>query len=311
MSAEEPTRPGLVEVLIVWGMFGVVTAEVLIAYARLPVHDLYHVSETGLAGGAGRSLVFVNYPTALVAIGILVVVAQRLRRRWATVCAVAGAVLCAVVAWPGVVEQADLDAKPANALAGIGVAIALVLTCVSLVRDGVGGSAPFGGWDRVRIGFAVVLLFAALPWIAAENGFSLESVPGLGSLYMTSEVFPEPGQPDMLAVHYGHHHGMDGTLLALTAVVLSRVLPSLRGRGSRVGFGLFLSLMFVYGLTNAVQDFWYEQLVKRGALEARIPSVIVPALTPAWLAILVAAVLIYFLARFVVKGGPTRQEGAV
>jgi hypothetical protein len=128
---------------------------------------------------------------------------------------------------------------------------------------------------------------------------------------MTSEVFPEPGQPDMLAVHYGHHHGMDGTLLALTAVVLSRVLPSLRGRGSRVGFGLFLSLMFVYGLTNAVQDFWYEQLVKRGALEARIPSVIVPALTPAWLAILVAAVLIYFLARFVVKGGPTRQEGAV
>jgi hypothetical protein len=309
LNAEEPTRPGLVEVLIVWGMFVVVAAEVLIAYARLPVHDLYNVSETGLAGGAGRTLVFVNYPTALVAIGILVVVAQRLRRRWATVCAVVGAVLCATVAWPGVVEQADLDAKPVNALAGIGVGIALALTCVSLVRDGVGGSAPLGKWDLVRAGFAVILVFAALPWIAAENGFSLEGVPGLGSLYMTGEVFPEPGHPDMIAVHLGHHHGMDGTILALTAVVLSRVLPFLRGRGARVGFGLYLSLMIVYGLTNAVQDFWYEQLVKRGALEPRIPSVIVPALSPAWLAILVASVLIYFLARFVVKGGP-RQEGA-
>jgi hypothetical protein len=310
LSAEEPTRPGLVEVLIVWGMFGVVAAEVLIAYARLPVHDLYNVSETGLAGGAGRALVFVNYPIALVAIGILVVVAQRLRRRWATVCAVVGAVLCATVAWPGVVEQADLDAKPVNALAGIGIGIALALTCVSLVRDGVVGSAPFGEWDLVRAGFAVLLVFAALPWIAAENGFSLEGVPGLGSLYMTGEVFPEPGHPDMIAVHDGHHHGMDGTLLALTAVVLSRVLPFLRGRGARVGFGLYLSLMFVYGLTNAVQDFWYEQLVKRGTLEPRIPSVIVPALSPAWLAIVVAAVLIYFLVRLVEKGGPTRQEGA-
>jgi hypothetical protein len=305
LSADEASRPGLVEVLIVWGMFGVVAVEVLVAYARLPVHDLYNVSETGLAGGAGRALVFANYPTALVAIGILVVVAQRLRRRWATVCALVGAVLCAAVAWPGVVEQADLDAKPANALAAIGVGIALVLTCVSLARDGVGGSARFGSWDLVRIWFAVVIVFAALPWIAAENGFSLEGVPGLGSLYMTGEVFPEPGHPDMLAVHHGHHHGMDGTLFALTAVVLSRVPPSLRGRGSRIGFGLYLSLMLVYGLTNAVQDFWYEQLVKRGTLEARIPSVIVPALTPAWLALLVAAVLIYFLARSVVKVEPT------
>jgi hypothetical protein len=31
LNAEEPTRPGLVEVLIVWGMFVVVAAEVLIA----------------------------------------------------------------------------------------------------------------------------------------------------------------------------------------------------------------------------------------------------------------------------------------
>ncbi len=54
----------------------------------------------------------------------------------------------------------------------------------------------------------------------------------------------------------------------------------------------------------------YEQLVKRGTLEARIPSVIVPALSWAWLALIASAVLIYFLARFVEKGGPTRQEGA-
>ncbi len=49
------------------------------------------------------------------------------------------------------------------------------------------------------------------------------------------------------------------------------------------------SLAFAYGIVNCVQDAWNEQLVKRGTLDWKIPSVILPSLSAIWLAILVLA----------------------
>ena len=90
------------------------------------------------------------------------------------------------------------------------------------------------------------------------------------------------------AVHTGHHHGMDGTLLALTAILLSRTLgrvgPRLRGV-----LGAYLALMLVYGLGNVANDFWYEQLVKRGVTDWAIPNVIVPGLNIPWLVLVGAS----------------------
>jgi len=88
---------------------------------------------------------------------------------------------------------------------------------------------------------------------------------------------------------------MDGLLLTLTALLLSRLLGSIRSLGLRRVLGGFLSLMLVYGPTNMVNDFWSEQVVKRGWTSWEVPSVLNPTLSLAWLAMLVAAALIYAL----------------
>jgi hypothetical protein len=153
---------------------------------------------------------------------------------------------------------------------------------------------------------AVVLLLASIPWILADVGIEAEDVPGLGALFMSGEVLPEPGHPDLIAVHLGHHHGMDGTLLALAALALSRAFPGVTGRLMRPVLGFYLSLMLVYGLANALQDFWLEQLVKRGTTSHRIPTLTEPEASPAWAAMVAAALLIHFVARRVgtVKSRP-------
>ena len=310
MDARKAPRPGLAEALVVWGLFGLVAVEVLVTYARLPLAELYNVSGTGFTAGAGRALVFVGYPTAFVAIAILALAADRLRGRALVAVAALAAVLCATVAWPGVVEQSDLDAKPANGLAAAGVLIALGLTALALSRGGIGATRPFGGrWDVARLALAAILVAAAVPWLAAELGFTLEGVPGLGALFLTGEPRPEPGHPNLTAVHLGHHHGMDGTLLALAALALSRVVRDVRSGFLRAALGLYLALMLAYGLANAVQDFWLEQLVKRGTTSLRIPSLIVPELSPAWAALLAAALLIHFTARRVGRFDVPSQEG--
>jgi hypothetical protein len=310
LQAENAPRPGLVEVLAVWALFGVVGLAILVTYARLPLDELYNVSGTGLEGGASRLLVFAGYPTALVSLAVLAVVVDRLRVRWVSVLAVIAALLCATVAWPGVVEQSDLDAKPANLPAAAGTLIALGLTLYALSRGGIGFRRPFGGgWDVARLVLAVVVVLAAVPWLAATLGFYLDDVPGLGSLFLSGELRPEPGHPTLTAVHLGHHHGLDGTLLALSAIALSRTVCMLRSGFLRTGYRFYVSLMLVYGLANAFQDFWLEQLVKRGTTSLEIPTLTVPEASAAWAALLAAALLIHLAAGRVLQQEALSQEG--
>jgi hypothetical protein len=310
LQAENAPRPGLAEVIAVWTGFGLVALAILVTYARLPLEELYNVSGNGFVAGAGRVLVFAGYPTALVAIAVLAVSVDRLRTRWVSAVALVAAILCATVAWPGVVDQADLDAKPANALAAAGTLIALALMVLALSRGGVGYRRPFGGgWDIARLVLAVLVVLAAIPWIAAELGFYLDDVPALGSVFLTGAPRPEPGHPTLTAVHLGHHHGFDGTLLALTAIALSRTVCMLRSGFLRAGYRFYVSLMLVYGLANALQDFWLEQLVKRGATSLEIPTLTVPDASPAWAALLAAALLIHLAAGRVGRLEPSFQEG--
>jgi hypothetical protein len=310
LQAENAPRPGLAEVIAVWTGYGLVAAAILVTYARLPLDELYNVSGTGFEAGAGRVLVFAGYPTALVALAVLAVVVDRLRTRWVSALAAVAAILCATVAWPGVVEQSDLDAKPANALAAVGTLIALALTVLALARGGIGYRRPFGGaWDVARLVLAIVVVLAAIPWVAADLGFYLDDVPGLGSVFLTGALRPEPGHPTLTAVHLGHHHGFDGALLALTAIALSRTVCTLRSGFLRTGYRFYVSLMLVYGLANALQDFWLEQLVKRGATSLEIPTLTVPDASPAWAALLAAALLIHLAAGRVGRLEPSSLEG--
>jgi len=290
---EAPHREPLpLDVAAAWLPFLVVAVEIVVTYSRLPAHELYHVSGSGLEGGLGRALVFANFPVALAAIAVLAFVADRATARRTVVAAIVSGVLCATVFWPGVVDEADLDARPVNSLCAAGVLVALVLTALAL-RDG-GEWSPRQRGDRVRIGVAVVALLLSLPWLAAELGFFLDGVPLLGRLFQTGPYSAHVALP---GVHHGHHHGIDGVLLLLVALLLSRAVPSMRHRALRVATGLYLALMAAYGIGNAANDFWAEQVVKRGWTEWAIPNVLYPKASFAWALIALGAAALYVLGR--------------
>ncbi len=121
-------------------------------------------------------------------------------------------------------------------------------------------------------------------------------MPVLGSLFITGAIRAEPGAGySHAAVHHGHHHGMDGFLLVITALLLSRLVGGIRQALLRAVTAFYLALMLVYGATNQVQDLWTEQIVKRGWTNWEIPNVLHPTATAAWAAMVGVAVLFYFV----------------
>jgi hypothetical protein len=282
------------EVVAVWALFAVVAVEILVTYSRLPPPQLYHVSRTGLPGGASRVLVFLNFPLALVSIVILVLLAARLSSRVTTAAAATGILLSAAVFWPGVVKDSDLDARPVNAIAALGVLIALSQTVVG-ARTLSWPSPPIThATDRLRLVVAGVALMVAVPWMAADLGLSFEGVPVLGTLYQSGELRSQPGVLVLHpAVHHGHHHGMDGVLLVLSALLLSRLLGSVRAIWLRRTLGAYLALMLCYGAANIANDFWLEQVVKRGWTNWEIPGVTTPHASAAWGLIVLAAAAVW------------------
>jgi hypothetical protein len=95
-----------------------------------------------------------------------------------------------------------------------------------------------------------------------------------------------PAGETLAAVHLGHHHGTDGALLVLTALLLSRVRPA---GALRPWLTCYVGLMAAYGAVNATQDVWTEQAVKRGWVDWRIPSALEPRLEVIWIAVLLLA----------------------
>ena len=276
---------------MLWAIFALTGVAMFVTYSRLPAFELYRVTGSGFGGGASRVFVFLNYPAAIAAIAIVAVVYERLGSRVGRAAAIAAVALCTPVFWPGVVSQAKLDARPVNALCGIGVALAFAVTLAA--PDGTRPGRVRG--DRLRVVLAAVLLVLAPPWIAAELGFYLNGVPLLRRLYLSGQFRPEqPGLPPFApAVHHGDHHGLSGVLLALTALLLSRLLPTIRREGLRVATAAYLSLMLAYAFGNIANDFWLEQVGKRGWTTWLMPSVLEPALSWGWAVIVAAAVVIW------------------
>jgi hypothetical protein len=276
------------EPLITWGIWAVVLVVILVTYWRLPpdtrlaTDDLYHVSGKGVVGGLSRVLVEANFPMAIVGVLLVLVALDALPRR-AWIVAAPAIALCAFVASPGVVDQDDLDARWVNVVPALGVALALALTVAAGRRAGRGLAGPLP-LDRVRIAIAVVLLVLSIPWIAADLGFFLPD-----GIIIMRRVAPDSDGAPIAAVHLGHHHGMDGSLVALSALLLSR--PRLRPGSTAALTLVCTSVAFAYGTVNCVQDTWHEQLVKRGWLDWQIPSAIYPKLAWIWLVILVLGAL--------------------
>ena len=294
MTAAPRQKPGLGEIYVVWLLFALTTVAVFETYWRLPPRELWRVTNTGLAGGAGRAFVFLSYSAALAAIAVVAIVVDRLDDRRAVLIGIASCVLCATVAIPGVQTPSDLDPKWANLPAVLGVLLAVGLTVWAAVRGRAEPVRTTPAGDLARLVAGGVALFFATPYIAAELGFFLDGVPLLGWIFQTGRLRPEPGGGFVhAAVHYGHHHGLDGFLLAVTALLLSRLLGGIRRPGLRVLLAAYLSLMLVYGLANMANDLWTEQVAKRDWTSWQIPDVLFPSLSVAWAAIVACAVAVY------------------
>jgi hypothetical protein len=176
----------------------------------------------------------------------------------------------------------------------IGIAVALALTVWASRAGRLDSPRTTRPGDLCRLCVGAVALLAATPYIAAELGFFLDGVPVLGSVFQTGAIKPEPGGGQLhAAVHHGHHHGMDGLLLTLTALLVSRQLGAIRRPVLRTLTAVYLALMIVYGLTNLANDLWIEQVVKRDWTSWEIPEVLQPSLSFAWLAMIACAVVIY------------------
>jgi hypothetical protein len=282
-------RPGPAqgEALVTWALWAAVLLAIVVTYARLEPADLYHVSRDGLAGGLSRALVELNFPIALAAIALVLVALPALPdRAWWIAGPAIG--MCLVTAWPGVVDQDDLDARWINAVPALGVALALGLTVAATGRAG-RALAPRRRLDAGRLVVAGITLFVSIPWIAALLGFYLPD-----GLF----IMERPGVEDgvtIAAVHLGEHHGFMGTVLVWTALLLSRPAVAIAGRLGTVA-RLYLSVAFAYGAVNMTQDAWNEQLWKRDVVDVHIPSALLPRLEPIWLVTLglacVAALLL-------------------
>jgi hypothetical protein len=257
----------------VWAIVAASALATCVTYTRLPADELYHVSGSGLRAGLGRTLVELNYPSALIALAVLGVISPHLPRTLQRVAA-AAAVLSLVVVIPGVVTQDDLDAKWINLVPALGVGAALLLSFRAKLP-----AARRADGDALRIVIAVVSTLVSLPWLAAALGFHLDLV------FQTSRVVSYHGNAPHPAVHLGLHHGLFGLMLVVVALLLSRI-------PNRVS--LFLALMLAYGLANIANDDWLEQIAERGWTSWTIPTALEPAATWTWLAVLLATPVIWF-----------------
>src|SRR4029453_4172190 len=274
-SSQGSGAPGLREAYALWALYGLVALIVVVTYSRIEPDLLYHVSQEGLRGGLSRVLVMLNFPTALMAIAVLALVAERRHMAWWPIWPLA---LCGMIVIPGVVDENDLDSRWINVAPAIGVAIVLVLT----LRTGIGVQGDARG-DRLRIAVAVVLGIFALPWLFAEVGFY---VPG--PIFLAHEQHQGHASAPLRA-----HHGFEGCLLVLTAPLLSRQLPNMR---HPTALAAYLSLMIPYGIGNMLNDGWNEQIVKRGWTDWKIPGVLQPSLSWMWGLVIVAGAAIFFTA---------------
>ena len=274
-------RGGQGEAIVAWAVWALLLIVVAVTYARVPVVDLYRVSNDGVAGGVGRAVVLSNYPIALMAIALVLIAADALPRRvwWAAGPAIA---LCSTTAFT--VDPGDLDVRAVNALPTIGVVIAVGLTVAAASQTGGSFTHRLPG-DPARLVLGGVVVLLSLPWFAADLGTYLP-----GDVFLTHTIVTE-GEETLAAVHIGHHHGVDGALLVLTALLLSRVRPE--GRRLTTALTAYVALMFAYGAMNAAEDVWHEQVVKRGWADVRIPAAQIPSLSFVWLVILALAAVAY------------------
>jgi hypothetical protein len=285
-------RPALAlpsEVALVWAGAVAVAAMALVTYWRLPAGATYNFADTGPGGGLSRVVSYLSYPVALIAIAVAALAALSRAAPPRLRAAAIAAILMSAAA-PLVVSQSDLTARWGDALPVAGVLLAGTVSAFG-ARAGRRRPDVVTRGDRVRIALGVLLVLFAVPWVAAALGFYVSDAPVLGSFLRARQ--PTPGQALLPTIHRGLHDGLFGCQLAVSALLLSRALRRVDPGRLRTALSVYLGLMLVYGVAIAAADGWDEQLVKRGTTTVKLPDVLNPSLSLAWLCVLLAAVAVH------------------
>lgn len=97
---------------MLWGVFGLAAIATAVTYTRTPVRELYHVSKGGPAAGAKAVLGFAGFPAALMALAVLPLVVDRIRRpTLAAGVAAVSAALATTTFLPGALGDDRIDAR--------------------------------------------------------------------------------------------------------------------------------------------------------------------------------------------------------
>ncbi len=178
-------------------------------------------------------------------------------------------------------------------MAAGGVVLIAAIAIWAARTPGPRGAAPQRPGDRGRLLVFGALLLVTLPWVFAEIGIFIGDIPLIGNLYRSEQIWTSPQGETLPSVHLGHHHGMGGLLIVVSALLLSRELPWMRPTALRTTLALYLSLAIAYGIGNIANDAWYEQVVKRDWTTWAIPGVIHPGFTWMWGLVIAGGAAIY------------------
>lgn len=300
------------EIVALWLLFAGVCVEVLVAYTKTKPGELIGVPRTGLSVAVTDAIGFLAFPTGLIAVGVAIAIGNRLRGATAWIAAACAVAVAVAFIAPGIAESEEVEVvlNFPRVVAAVGVITLMALTFHAATADGIARFSPSRRGDFVRVAIAGTIVFGALPWFAADLTLSLDRVPGLSRVFLTDVLRSEPGRAGLNpAVHDGHHHGMDGALLALAAIAFSRLIGGLR-RWRRVALAAVAGFLFAYGSANALQDFWLEQVVKRGASNFLFPKMMAPSLGVPFMLIVAAATLLTVLLLIVDSGSSQRPADA-
>jgi hypothetical protein len=267
------SSPGLAEVIAAWGLLGLDAAAIYRLYAgSLEAPGLLR-RRTARGAGIDQLLVYGRHPGLPVAVGLVPIAVGRVAPG-DRLPVVLGSALAGGVTSVGM-ARLQVDGSRISrddVLAGAGITAALGATIGSAWKAGIGPVHGVGDGDAARVIAAAGLIANGLPWLLADLGIYAGDLPGLGRIVLSRQLVPEGAT--WPAVHLGHHHGLDGTLLGLAAVVLSRVLPEVRPVAMREGLSLYLAVLLVYGAMRAIEDGWNEQVVKRGWSRRKVPLIV-------------------------------------
>jgi hypothetical protein len=264
----------LAEVLALWALYGAEAIAVFVTHARLSAAGEPEAGRFDPIRGARQVAIFFRHPLLPSVAAFVPIALSRLPPRQVIPTLGLGAAAGGIggfALWRGAARW-RVPIERADALAAAGVAAAFAVTVRSARVAGIGPVDRWTEGDAARLAVAAGLVAVGLPWIMADLGVYVEDVPVVGAPFLSRER--RPPESSEAAVHLGHHHGIDGVLLALTALTLSRTLARLRPAPVREGLSLYLAGLFVYGVARAAEDAWNEQVVKRGWTSLKLPLVV-------------------------------------